>query len=46
MPLLSSILLCPLVILAVVLCAPARAAGIIRWDSTLGALAETVLSAQ
>lgn len=46
MPLLSSILLCPLVTLAVVLCAPARALGFIRWVCALGALAATVLSAQ
>ena len=46
MPLLSSILLCPLVTLVVVLCTPARAVGFIRWVCALGALAATVLSAQ
>ena len=45
-PLLSAILLCPLVALGVVLCAPARAVRLIRWVSALSALAACALSLQ
>ena len=45
-PPLSSIILCPLIALGLVLCAPARAARLIRWICALAGLLACVLSVQ
>ena len=45
-PPLSSIILCPLIALGLVLCVPARAARLIRWICALAGLLACVLSVQ